>query len=171
VLGFHAAEVAEVLETTDESVTSALKRARATLARDLPEGDRHLPPSSPDEQRLLDKLVAAWEHGDVDGIVALLTEDAWLRMPPLPLEYQGWEPISRFLSTVAFREGRRYRFVATRANGQPAFGVYLLDRSSGIARANAFFVVTLSADKISAIARFDRDAIARAGLPRMLPGG
>jgi RNA polymerase sigma-70 factor (TIGR02960 family) len=158
VLGFRAAEVADVLQTTEESVTSALKRARATLSRE-----------TPDEQRLLGKLVDAWERGDVDGIVSLMSEDAWLRMPPVPLEYQGPGPISRFLATVVFREGRRYRLVPARANGQPAFGVYTVDRTAGIARANAFFVITLSGSKVNAITRFENAVISRFGLPRTLP--
>ena len=91
VLGFRAAEVAEILDTTEESVTSALKRARATLARDLPKSDRPPPRNSADEQRLLAKLVDAFERGDVDGIVSLMSEDAWVRMPPVPREYQGRE--------------------------------------------------------------------------------
>ena len=79
--GFRAAEVADVLETTEESVTSALKRARATLSRDLTETDRPLPPKSADEQRLLASFLHAWERADVEGIVSLMREDAWLRMP------------------------------------------------------------------------------------------
>ena len=169
VLGFRAAEVADVLETTEESVTSALKRARATLSRDLPETDRPQPPKSADEQRLLAKFIDAWERADVEGIVSLMNEDAWLRMPPVPLEYQGLGPIGRFLTAVVFRQGRRYRLVPTRANGQPAFGVYVADRTSGIARANAFFVITLSGSKVSAITRFDNAVIPRFGLPRTLP--
>jgi RNA polymerase sigma-70 factor (ECF subfamily) len=169
VLGFRAHEVAEILDTTEESVTSALKRARTTLARDLPNGDRPPPPNSADEQRLVDKLVDAFEAGDVDAIISLMTDDAWLRMPPVPLEYQGHDPIRRFLATVAFREGRRYRLVRTRANGQPAFGVYLEDPTSGVARAFGMFVVSLSGDRVNALTRFDNAVISRFGLPRTLP--
>jgi RNA polymerase sigma-70 factor (ECF subfamily) len=170
VLGFRANEVAEVLDTTEESVTSALKRARRTLARELPATDRPTPRTSPEEERLLVKLVDAFERGDVDGIVALMSEDAWVRMPPVPLEYQGRDLARRFFATVAFREGRRYRLVPTRANGQPAFGVYLVDRVSGIAHAFGLFVITVSRGKVSAITRFDNGVIARFGLPRTLPG-
>jgi RNA polymerase sigma-70 factor (TIGR02960 family) len=169
VLGFRTAEVAEILETTEESVTSALKRARATLARDLSGCVRPPPPNSPDEQRLLDKLVDAFERGDVDSIVSLIGEDAWVRMPPMPFEYQGRDLARRFFATVAFRDGRRYRLVPTRANGQPAFGVYLVDRTSGIAHAFGLFVITLSAGEVTAITRFDNAVISRFGLPRTLP--
>jgi RNA polymerase sigma-70 factor (TIGR02960 family) len=168
VLGFRTAEVAEILETTEESVTSALKRARATLARDLPGGVRPPPPNSPDEQRLLAKLVDAFERGDVDSIVSLMREDAWVRMPPMPFEYQGRELARQFFTTVAFREGRRYRLVPTRANGQPAFGVYLVDRTSEIAHAFGLFVITLSGGEVSAITRFDNAVISQFGLPRTL---
>jgi RNA polymerase sigma-70 factor (TIGR02960 family) len=169
VLGFRAAEVAGILAITEESVTSALKRARATLARDLPESDRPSPRNSADEQRLLAKLVDAFERGDVDGIVSLMSEDAWVRMPPVPGECQGREPARRYFATVAFGEGRRYRLVPTRANRQPAFGVYLVDRTSGVAHSFGLFVITLSAGEVSAITRFDNAVISRFGLPRTLP--
>jgi RNA polymerase sigma-70 factor (TIGR02960 family) len=170
VLGFHTAEVAEILDTSEESVTSALKRARATLARDLPGSGQPPLPNSPAEQRLVDQLVAAFQRGDVEGIVSLMTDDAWVRMPPVPLEYQGRELAGRFFATVAFREGRRYSFIATRANGQPAFGVYLQDPASDVARIFGLFVITLAGNKVSAITRFDNSVIARFGLPRTLPG-
>ena len=170
VLGFHAAEVAQILESTEESVTSALKRARATLARDLPSSEEPPATNSAVEQRLLEQLVDAFEQGDVEGIVSLMSEDAWVRMPPLPLEYQGRELARRFFASVAFREGRRYRLIPTRANGQLAFGVYLQDRTSDVAHSFGLFVVTLAGDKISAITRFDNAVISRFGLPRTLPG-
>jgi RNA polymerase sigma-70 factor, ECF subfamily len=129
VLDFPASEVAAMLDTTEQSVTSALKRARATLARELPSPDQEPPPApgSLADQELAARLVAAFEAADVDGIVALMTEDAWLRMPPVSLEYQGRELADQFFATVAFRQGRRYRLLPTRANGQPAFAVYLRD--------------------------------------------
>jgi RNA polymerase sigma-70 factor (ECF subfamily) len=170
VLGFRAAEVAGILDITEESVTSALKRARTTLARDLPVGAQPPAPHSPVEQRLLDELVDAFERGDVDGVVSLMAEDAWLRMPPVPLEYQGQELARQFFATVAFREGRRYRLLPTRANGQPAFGVYLEDRTSGVAHIFGLFVITVAGDKVSAITRFEGGVISRFGLPRTLPG-
>ena len=169
VLGFRASEVAEVLDTTQESVTSALKRARATFARDLPSSEQPPPPNSVVEQRLLDKLVNAFERGDVEGIVSLLTEDAWVRMPPVPLEYQGRELARRFFATVAFREGRRFRLVPIRANGQPGFGVYLQDQASDVAHIFGLFIITLAGEKVSAITRFDNSVIASFGLPRTLP--
>ncbi len=129
VLGFHAREVAQVLDSTEESVTSALKRARATLQRQLPRsGQREQPPApgSAAERELAERFTRAFEAKDVHGIVSLLTEDVWLTMPPIPLEYQGRDLAHRFLTaTATWLE--RPRLVATRANGQPAFGIYVRD--------------------------------------------
>ena len=97
-----------------------------------------------------------------------MTEDAWLRMPPVPLEYQGRELAARFFETVAFRAGRRYRLVPTRANGQPAFGIYLYDAHSDVGHAFGMIVLTLAGDRISVITRFDNSALASFGLPRTL---
>ena len=104
VLGFHASETAQILGTTQESVTSALKRARAALHRQPPAGEREPapPPNSAAEQELVERLTRAFETADVDGIVALLTDDAWLTMPPLPLQYQGRELAARSLTATAF---------------------------------------------------------------------
>ena len=171
VLDFSGREVAGLLDTTEQSVASAVKRARATLARELPSPDRPTPaPGSPGEQELVSRLVRAFEAGDVDGIVALMTGDVWLRMPPVPLEYQGRELARRFFSDVAFRRGRRYLLVPTRANGQPAFGVYLRDPLTGVGHASGLVVITLAGEQVSAITRFDSGVLSRFGLPRTLPG-
>jgi RNA polymerase sigma-70 factor (ECF subfamily) len=125
VLGFHANEAAQILEITTASVTGALQRARATLQENLPPpGDRQPPPvpGSPAEAALVGRLAAAFAGGDIDGIVDLLTEDVWLSMPPVPFEYPGRDVAAQALSIV-FGKGRAHRLVATRANGQPAFGV------------------------------------------------
>jgi RNA polymerase sigma-70 factor (ECF subfamily) len=171
VLDFSAREAAGILDTTEQSVASALKRARATLARQMPTPDQPPPaPGSAVEQQVLDRLVHAFENGDVDAVVALMTDDAWIRMPPLPLEYQGRRLARHFLATIAFRQGRRYRLVAaTRANGQPAYGVYLRDPLTELAHANGLFVITLAGQQVSALTRFDSAVLARFGLPRTLP--
>jgi len=129
VLGFHAREVAQVLDSTEESVTSALKRARATLQRRLPRpGQREQPPApgSAAERELVERFTRAFEAKDVHGIVGLLTENVWLTMPPIPLEWQGRDLADRFLTATAVLHPR-CKLVATRANGQPAFGVYARD--------------------------------------------
>ena len=169
VLDFSAREVAEMFETTEESVTSALKRARATMLREVP--SRVASPPAVDsvaEQQLLDRLVAAFECADVPGLVALMTDDTWLRMPPLPLEYQGPELVGEFFATVAFRDGRQYRLVPTRANGQPAFAIYLRDPHGGIAHMFGLIVITLRGDRVAAITRFDNAVIGSFGLPRTI---
>ena len=154
-------------------MASAAKRARATLARQLPppgQQEAPPPPHSAAEQRLVARLTQAFEAADVDGIVALLTEDAWLTMPPLPLEYQGRELAARFL-TLAFRSRRhQFRLIPTRANGQPAFGVYVRDPHAPVLHANGLLVLTLAGDRISMITRFDTSVLPRFGLPRSLPG-
>jgi RNA polymerase sigma-70 factor (ECF subfamily) len=172
VLGFHASEVADMLESSVESVTSALKRARATLQRRMPPSVDREPPPAPDsivEQQLVAQLTRAYETGDVDGLVALLTEDVWLRMPPVPLEYQGRDVAARFHTMVTFRQGRTYQLIPTRANGQLAFGAYLHDPSGGIRHASGLLVLTLMGGRISAMTRFDNSVLPRFGLPRTLP--
>jgi hypothetical protein len=130
VLGSRAIEVAETLGVTEASVTSALHRARSALDTGQPAEQREgtTLPNSREERELVSRFTDAFEGGDVQGVVALLTEDAWLTMPPEPLEYQGPDAIARFLATVP-AGGRldQFRLVPTRANGQPAFGAYLRD--------------------------------------------
>ena len=169
VLDFRASEAAGILATSEQSVESALKRARATLASHLPPpGHRPPLPHSRAEQDLVDRLTRAFEAADVDGIVALLTDDAWLTMPPVPLEYQGRELCGEFFNLV-FALGRRYRLVATRANGQPAFGIYVFDPHAPVLHANGLIVTTLAGERISRIDRFDNSVLRRFGLPRSLP--
>jgi len=161
VLAFPASESARILETTEESVTSALKRARATLRHELPGQEQPPPqPGSAAEQELVERLTRAYESGDVEAIVALFTDDAWLSMPPLPLQYQGRDLIGRFLAEIAFRDQRAYRLVATRANGQVAFGAYLRGAPPD-AYANGLLVLTLTGSRISAMTRFAADVLHR----------
>jgi RNA polymerase sigma-70 factor (TIGR02960 family) len=168
VLGYRGSEAADMMDTTEQSVASALKRARATLASHLPPPGQQEPPHSRAEQQLVARFTRALETGDVDGIVALLTEDAWLTMPPVPLEYQGRELAARFFALVC-GQGRRFRLVATRANGQPAFGVYQRDPHAAVWHANGLLVLTLAGEQVSMITRFDNSVISRFGLPRSLP--
>ena len=173
VLGFRAREVAVMLDSTEESVTSALKRARATLGRQLDAGGDQAPPpppDSPEERALVERLTVAYESGDLDGLVALLREDVWLTMPPVPWEYHGRDLTARFFAVVAFRPGRRFRLVSTRANGQPAFGIYLGDPHGDLFHASGLLVVTVAGDRIAAMTRFDNSVLDRFGLPRTLPG-
>jgi RNA polymerase sigma-70 factor (ECF subfamily) len=122
------------------------------------------------EAALLDGLSDAMERGDVDRLVELVTEDVWLTMPPLPGEYQGREVVHRFFTEVAFREGRTYRTVPTRANGQPALAVYQHDPVTGVLHANGLMVLTLVPDGIAVMTRFEPAVFAAFGLPRTLDG-
>jgi RNA polymerase sigma-70 factor (ECF subfamily) len=173
VLGFRASEAADILDCTEESVTSALKRARATLRDRPPAGlerpDREAPPlpGSAAEIELVERFTRAFEAGDIQDIVALLTEDVWLTMPPLALEYHGRDLAARFLAAV--RQSRGYRVVPTRANGQPAFGVYVRDPQASIAHANGLLVLTLAGDRISVMTHFPASVFPAFGLPRTLP--
>jgi RNA polymerase sigma-70 factor, ECF subfamily len=177
VLGFRTSEVATMLETTEQAVSSTLKRARAALDcppenAASPAGHGPLPPPAPDsplEREIVARLTEAWEAADIDGIVALLSEDVWMRMPPLPDEYQGRGKAATFMEEIVYRGGRRYRFVPTRANGSPAFGVYLRDPRGGDAHATGLLVADLSGAQVSCLTRFDNGVLARFGLPRSLP--
>jgi RNA polymerase sigma-70 factor (ECF subfamily) len=171
VLGFHANEVAEMLDSTVDSVNSALKRARATLQQRLPATDEREPapaPTSPSEEAVVSEFVRAYESGDLDAIVALLTEDTFISMPPIPLEYQGRDLVARFYDSI-FRAGRRFDLVPTRANGQPAFGAYLRAPNGGIRHGTGLLVLTLSGDQICAVTRFDSSVLPWFGLPGSLP--
>jgi RNA polymerase sigma factor (sigma-70 family) len=189
VLGYHAAEVAGMLDTTTESVNSALKRARASLHRDQqlarqpasqpdrqPAGQPARQPAgqparqsagppaagSPAEDALVAKFVSAYQASDLDALLALLTDDVFMSMPPMPLEYEGRDAVGRFCALL-FGAGREYRLVPTRANGQPAFGFYVRGRATGLV------VLTLAGDRISAMTRFETTVLPWFGLPRSLP--
>jgi RNA polymerase sigma-70 factor (ECF subfamily) len=171
VLGYRASEVADMLDATVEAVNSALKRARAALQRRLPPTGEREPapaPDSPAGRELLAEIVQAYDSGHIDALVALLTSDVSLSMPPIPLEYQGRDLVGRFLATVS-RPDRRYDLVPTRANGQPAYGIYLRDPRGGVRHGTGFEVVTLTGERICAITRFDKSVLPFFGLPRSLP--
>jgi RNA polymerase sigma-70 factor (TIGR02960 family) len=170
VLGFRAGEVAEMLDTTEQSVNSLLRRARAAFESRLPASGRERAPlpDSQLERDIVGRFAEAIETGDTDGVVALLTDDAWLTMPPEPYEYQGHSTIGAFLRDRTSRRGTP-RLVPTRANGQPAFGCYFPSPQTEIARPAAMLVLTLEADRISAITWFgDSSVFPHFGLPRIL---
>jgi RNA polymerase sigma-70 factor (ECF subfamily) len=171
VLGFSAVEVADALETTPASVNSALQRARATLDARMPlPRDRAPLPRSAREQALVAKFAEAFEAGDIERVVALLTDEALVTMPPEPGEYQGHAAITEFFRSREGVRAGRTRLVATRANGQPAFGYYMVDGHSPIARAYGLLVLTLEGDRIAAITRFGNTGLfPQFGLPRTLP--
>ena len=173
VLGFHTAEVAAMLHSSQASVKGALQRARAILDERRPAAahQRTPLPRSARERELTRRFADAFQADDVDSLIGLLTDDAWLTMPPAPHQYQGAAAIASFLGTSAtWRSGRRFRLVPTRANTQPAFGCYLNDARAPIARAAGLIVLTLDGQRISAITRFlDTGVLHRFGLPQTLP--
>jgi RNA polymerase sigma-70 factor (TIGR02960 family) len=163
VLGFPAAEVAGMLGVTLDSVNSALKRARVRLQHRRAEPA----PGSPTEVEVVAKFVRAWESADVGALVALLTDDVFMSMPPMPFEYHGREAVSRF-SAALFEAGRRFDLVPTRANGQPAFGAYLRT-PTGVRHGVGLYVLAVRGNRISALTRFENSMLSRFGLPRSLP--
>jgi RNA polymerase sigma-70 factor (ECF subfamily) len=170
VLGFHATEVADMLDTTTDSVNSSLKRGRASLQRRQPASGDHEPPpmaGSPAEEALVAEFVRAYESADLDALVALLTDDVFMSMPPMPMEYQGRDVVGRFCALI-FGAGRMYDLAPTRANGQPAFGLYVHSRD-GIRHGNGLVVLTLAGHRICAMTRFENSVLPSFGLPRSLP--
>ena len=169
VLGLHANEVADLLDSTVDSVNSALKRARASLQRRRPRAGVHDPPASgsASEAAIVARFVQAYEAADLDAVVALLTDDVFVSMPRMPFEYQGRAAVARFCGSI-FGSGRRFDLVATRGNGQPAFGAYLRG-DDGAARGVGLLVLTLSGDRICAMTRFENTVLPWFGLPRSLP--
>jgi RNA polymerase sigma-70 factor (ECF subfamily) len=171
-LGFRSPEVAGMLDTSEASVNSALHRARATMSTVLPARDRERAPlpRSAKERDLAERFAAAYADDDVDGVVALLTDDAWFSMPPATLEYQGPAAIAGFLTQSArYRGNRHNRLIPTRANGQPAFGCYVPDEHADIHHWHGVLVLTMEGDRISAITRFiDSGLLPHFCLPRTL---
>jgi RNA polymerase sigma-70 factor (ECF subfamily) len=172
VLGFSAREAAHMLEVSEVAVNRALLRARRAIEQTSGPGDREAAPSpgSPKERALVARFVAAFEHGDIPGVVKLLSDDALLTMPPAPVVYEGREAIGRFLGTVpAGGALDRFVLVPTRANGQPAFACYLRDVHTPIAHAYGLMVLTLAGERIIAITGFPDTSVFRAfGLPQSL---
>jgi RNA polymerase sigma-70 factor (TIGR02960 family) len=167
VLGFAATEVAEMLDTTVESVTSALKRARATLQDRQSRPPDPPPAHSAAEDAVVARFVRAYEAADVDAVVALFTDDVFMSMPPLPFEYRGRDVVADFCGFI-FRGGRRFDLLPTRANGQPAFGSYLRG-PDGLSHGMGLVAITLAGDRIREIVRFETSVFPWFGLPRTLP--
>ncbi|PXY19739.1 RNA polymerase subunit sigma-70 [Prauserella muralis] len=172
VLGYAAAEVADLLGTTETAVKGALQRARASLDRHRAAGHGRPPsPGSAAERELTRRFADAFTSGDIDGILALLTDDAWLAMPPAPHEYHGAEDIAAFLrASMAWSPSSTLHLTGTRANTQPAFACYLADEGDGAATPAGLVVLTLAAQRIRGITRFlSDDVFGLFGLPGTIP--
>ncbi len=167
VLGYRAAEAATLIGLTEEAVTSALKRARATIAGSRP--SRPPPaPGGPEERDLLARFVTAFSEGDVDELIALMTDDVWVRMPPAPFEYRGTAAAHRFFTAVDAHRRGTDRMVPVRANGQPAWGEYRRDPVTDVSHLAGIQVIALAGDRVCEITRFETTVAPHFGLPRTL---
>jgi RNA polymerase sigma-70 factor (TIGR02960 family) len=165
VLGFATEEVAGLLGTSHTAIKGALQRGRAAL--DRARADRAPRPASATEHALARRFADAYVAADVTRLVSLLTDDAWLSMPPAPHQYHGVEAIAAFLrASFAYRGDRRVRLLPAGANTQPAFGSYLLDPAERVTTPAGLLVLTMAGDRIQAVTRFHLDALyPRFGLP------
>lgn len=157
VLGYSAGQVAATLETSPTAVKGSLQRARASLDRHLAAYGRDgmSMPGSPQERKLARRFADAFMADDIDGVLALLTDDAWLAMPPAPHEYHGLAAIAAFLqASAAWRRPRKLQLVPTRLNTQPAFGCFFTAADDAVARPAGLLVLSLREDRIRAITRF-----------------
>jgi RNA polymerase sigma-70 factor (ECF subfamily) len=172
VLGYSAKEVAETLDTTVASVNSALQRARASVEERLPEQSQQATLRTLGDEGLSEvvgRYVDAWDRGDVDAVVAMLTEDATFSMPPLRTWFGGREAIRIFLAGWPLSGLWRWRHLAVRANGQPALAFYAWDPEAKIFLPFALNVLTLRGERIRGVTAFitrsaedpDREVIAR----------
>ena len=166
VLGFGTEEVATMLKTSQTAIKGTLQRGRAALESSRDAAD-HLVPGSPEERRLARDFADAYVAADIDRVLTLLTDDAWLSMPPAPHRYHGLEAIRSFLAaSFAFRGERGVFMLPSRANNQPAFASYLADRDELIAKPSGVFVLTVADQHLSALARFHVDDLyPRLGFP------
>ena len=173
VLGYRTAEAAEILDCSLDSVNGSLKRARASVSGLLP-GDTlsQVPlPGSAAEREVIDRFTDAFERGDVTTLVSMLTDDAWLTMPPWPLGFRGRAAAAALLTALVFRGGAlRFRLLLVRANGQPAFACYVSDSDAPAASGQGMIALTLAGDRICGVTRFlDNALLPRFGVPATLP--
>jgi RNA polymerase sigma-70 factor (TIGR02960 family) len=172
VLGYPAAQAADLLGVSEVSVNSSLRRARATLTAQLPAADRDSAPAprSARQREISSRFADAFEAADIDRLLALLSQDALLTMPPEPLEYQGHAAIAEFFQTRPYWRTETARLVPTHANGQPAFGYYRVGPHGPAARPQGLIVLTVAGEQITAITRFGADGLLPLfGLPDTLP--
>jgi RNA polymerase sigma-70 factor (ECF subfamily) len=160
VLGYSAAETAELLDTTPASINSALQRARAAVAERVPERTQQAELAAIDQRALVDAFVSAWERADLDALVALLAEDAQFTMPPLPAWFDGRDDVARFLRERVFQTA--WRLVPLEVNGQLGFGCYVEGQLA------ALNVLTLREGRITRINGFTNPSELR--LPKTFPG-
>ena len=165
VLGWHAKEVAEMLDTSTAAVNSALQRARAQLTQAGPTPDELSEPTEPRMRNLLGRYMAAFEHADVNTLAELLRADVELEMPPIPTWFSGRDAVCGFLAKVVLHTPDQWRLLHTRANAAPAFAMYKRC-ADGSFHANGLDVLSLRGGRISRIIAFnDARLVTTFGLP------
>ena len=173
VLEWPAVEVAEWLDLSVPAVNSALQRARQTLHQRSQANGSETPIAQPRPQlqHLLDRYMTLWQQEDVPGLAALLREDAWLTMPPIPAWVQGRTDIATLLQLRVFIPGRQWRLLPTRANGCPAFGIYRREVGEDDYRLSSLWVLGVEGEQIGSIVIFlDVASFAAFGLPSTMDG-
>jgi RNA polymerase sigma-70 factor, ECF subfamily len=169
VLGWRAAEVAELLGVSTVAVNSVLQRARARLEEVAPAADEMREPTDPDDRALLGRYAAAFENADIAALTRLLHDDAEIEMPPIPTWFAGREQVVAFLAARVLRRPGDFRMFPTAANGQPAVACYLRDHD-GVHRAHAIAVLTVAGSSISRIVSFNDPALLTVfGMPQVAP--
>jgi RNA polymerase sigma-70 factor (TIGR02960 family) len=168
VLGFSAAEVADLLDTSTAAVNSAMQRARRVIDTTGVSQQTVLRELGPDGvEEIVTRWVDAWQAGDVDAIVEMLADDARYSMPPLPEWYRGPDAIRAFLTGGPLQS--RWRFLATSANGQLAFGTYLWDEDADAYIPGGLDVLTIQDGQVAQIVAFLSADLTDFGLPASLP--
>jgi RNA polymerase sigma-70 factor, ECF subfamily len=170
VLEWPAVEVAEWLNLSVPAVNSALQHARHALHQRNVGSEAPLVEPRPHVEDLLDRYVALWEQADIPGLVALLREDAWFTMPPIPVWFQGRAAIATRLSTNIFTPGRQWRLLPTRANGSPAFGLYRREAEADVYQLAGLVVLGVVGEQIGSLVAFlELSSLSSFALPPTLP--
>jgi RNA polymerase sigma-70 factor, ECF subfamily len=167
VLGWRPRETADLLRATEASVNSLLQRARKNLeSRDV----EPRPPAGPEQAALLQRLIGTWESGDLDGLTALLAEDAVFSMPPSVEWYAGRAAIRRFFEQFLVVDPKRFRLLPLAANGSPAVAVYAAPIAGGPFEAVAITLFSMRGGLVSQITKFTMPRLFPLfGLPERLP--
>jgi RNA polymerase sigma-70 factor (ECF subfamily) len=174
VLGFSARETAEMLETSPVSIDSALQRAHNTVDERLPKQSQQATLRSLGDEalgELVERYVAAWERNDVDAVVAMLTEDAKMTMPPQPSWYSGRDAVATFLAAWPLRAAKRWRLLPAAANGQVSLAAYIWDEEAQFFVPESILVLGLRGAQIEEMTAFRTpDIFPHFGLPDRVAG-
>jgi RNA polymerase sigma-70 factor, ECF subfamily len=171
VLDWPASEVAEWLDLSVPAVNSALQRARGALHLQNVFLDAPAPLANPRLQSLLERYVAVWEQSDIPGLVALLKEDAWFTMPPLPAWFQGRDAIAMLFRTAIFvaPSHQEWRLLPVHANASSGFAIYHWDAEAGMYQLFGLLVLSVVGEQISnTVAFLDPSSLTFFALPPTL---